>query len=302
MTILSAPFRWYGNMFLRVTHAISRAQEFAADRLAATTIGSEPLVEGLRTIHRASGACEYYLSNEVLPVVRNGFRPPLVEGFAKLLNTEYIAKSIDETLDIELKWAEQGVYDTHPPLAQRIAAVQGLLRRRVQHDAPALTLIENLPELEAQLIASWLGNGAPLLKPISWEETGPKVLLPGWQDLAKRSAHALEGIALKDLYGVASKIDPFARKLDVPPSGAPREVLVDYAVSALGAAFACALHRSGWEVDSAPGKFQMVSSERHLNPFHVVRQILSGELKEPDWNQTTADLGLDPMMRLANSA
>ena len=36
---LQVPFRAYGNFFLRVTQAISRAQEFTADRLAATLFG-----------------------------------------------------------------------------------------------------------------------------------------------------------------------------------------------------------------------------------------------------------------------
>jgi heat shock protein HtpX len=34
-TIVRAPFEWYGTFFLKVTHSISRVQEFAADALAA---------------------------------------------------------------------------------------------------------------------------------------------------------------------------------------------------------------------------------------------------------------------------
>ena len=61
--IIQAPFRWYGNMYLRTTLAISRAQEFAADRLAARVIGSAAMIEGLRTVHRVAGASNYYLNN-----------------------------------------------------------------------------------------------------------------------------------------------------------------------------------------------------------------------------------------------
>jgi heat shock protein HtpX len=128
MKIVEAPFRLYGNVFLRITHAISRAQEYAADRLAANTIGSEHLIDGLRAIHRAAAACDQYLNYEFLPMVRNGFRPPLLEGFTCMLSAESISKSLDENLANELKSGEQDAYDTHPPLAQRIAAIQGLPR------------------------------------------------------------------------------------------------------------------------------------------------------------------------------
>jgi Zn-dependent protease with chaperone function len=43
---LDRPFRWYGEMFLRVTQAISRRQEFAADALAARVEGVSELLGG----------------------------------------------------------------------------------------------------------------------------------------------------------------------------------------------------------------------------------------------------------------
>jgi heat shock protein HtpX len=41
---LQKPFLLYGNMFLRITHAVSRRQEFVADELAARTAGSQSLI------------------------------------------------------------------------------------------------------------------------------------------------------------------------------------------------------------------------------------------------------------------
>jgi Zn-dependent protease with chaperone function len=59
-TWLQAPFRWYARMFLRVTHAVSRRQEFIADELAARTVGVKPLTDGLCSVHRVAprlGSC-----------------------------------------------------------------------------------------------------------------------------------------------------------------------------------------------------------------------------------------------------
>src|SRR5678815_3212596 len=102
MSLIQAPFRWYGTMYLRVTLAISRAQEYAADRLAARVSGSAALIEGLRTVHRVAGASNHYLNNEVLPVIQRGFRPPLVDGFAVFLANERTARLMDESLNSEL--------------------------------------------------------------------------------------------------------------------------------------------------------------------------------------------------------
>jgi heat shock protein HtpX len=49
--LLQKPFLWYGNAFLRITHGISRQQEFAADALAARMFGKKPMVDGLTRIH-----------------------------------------------------------------------------------------------------------------------------------------------------------------------------------------------------------------------------------------------------------
>jgi heat shock protein HtpX len=54
---LQEPFIWYGNLFLRVSHAVSRRQELTADELAAVTVGARPLIEGLKKIHAAPHCC-----------------------------------------------------------------------------------------------------------------------------------------------------------------------------------------------------------------------------------------------------
>jgi Zn-dependent protease with chaperone function len=63
MALIRAPFLGYGKISLRITHAVSRAQEFSADRLAAETIGAGALADGLRSIHRGAAAGSYYLNS-----------------------------------------------------------------------------------------------------------------------------------------------------------------------------------------------------------------------------------------------
>ena len=48
------PFLLYGNLFMRVTQAIARAQEIAADRMAVRVAGAGSQAEALRAVHGAS--------------------------------------------------------------------------------------------------------------------------------------------------------------------------------------------------------------------------------------------------------
>src|SRR2546425_7394449 len=85
---LQKPFAWYGNLFLRITHAISRRQEYTADALAARAEGARPVVHALRVIHGTAGAFDTFWQSEVVPVLSAGFCPALAEGFNQFLSAE----------------------------------------------------------------------------------------------------------------------------------------------------------------------------------------------------------------------
>jgi heat shock protein HtpX len=92
------PFIWYGNAFLRITNAISRRQEFAADACAARSAGRDAYAEALRRIHAFAPLFDAYWQEDVVPVLRGGKRPPMAEGFALVAGQESIRKSATEYL------------------------------------------------------------------------------------------------------------------------------------------------------------------------------------------------------------
>lgn len=112
-SLLQLPFLWYGKMFLRVTHAVSRRQEFVADALAARTVGAQPLSEGLRKVEGAAPAFQAYWQSECLPVLGAGFRPPIAEGFADFVQSRQVAKAMDEQVAQSLAAGTTDPYDTH---------------------------------------------------------------------------------------------------------------------------------------------------------------------------------------------
>ena len=72
--IIRWPFYLYGKMFLRITQAISRRQEYNADILAAKVAGPQNTITALRTIHGVALAWGSYWGNEFAPDPGVGIR------------------------------------------------------------------------------------------------------------------------------------------------------------------------------------------------------------------------------------
>jgi hypothetical protein len=299
-SVIQKPFLWYGNMFLRITHAVSRRQEFAADELASRAIGSRPLTSGLRTIHAASSAFDPYWGNEVLPALNAGFRPSLALGYARFLEAKPVAEIVARTLEEEIQSGQSDPYDTHPSLRDRIAAIAELpLGAAVLNDPAAISLLEDVPALEAQLLSTMFGpEPVGKLKPVNWEEVGKQVYLPMWEATMQRHAASLKGITPLEFPRLAGEIEAFGARLgkDVDKSLAGDEAK-HYGSAVLGASLAVALGRRGWSVDAPPGDAVSLhpagsgpNASTKVEPFNILDRLKSGELAADAWQQECAAL------------
>ena len=192
-SILQLPFIWYGNLFLRVSHAVSRCQELAADQLAARVVGARPLAEGLKKIHVAAPVFGYYWSNEVTPVLHAGFVPPLADGFQRFVTGEIGQKAMAAAREHSLKEDAGDVFDTHPPLGERLKALEGARPGAVTGEDPlSITLLGEAQALERAVVAPVMPptDGKPLA-PIQWSEVGERVYQPLWRkETQAAAAHA----------------------------------------------------------------------------------------------------------------
>ena len=116
----------YGNLFLRVTHAVSRRQEFIADEVAANAAGAAVMASALRKVHGAAVAFHNYWRGEVSPVLNSGYLPPLAAGFARFVQVESVSSNMATAIQTEEAEGESNPYDTHPPLRERVAALKAL--------------------------------------------------------------------------------------------------------------------------------------------------------------------------------
>lgn len=293
-SLLQTPFLWYGNLALRITHGVSRQQEFAADALAARTVGSRPLAEALQTIHGAAAAFDCYVEHEVAPLLGRGYRPPLAEGFARFVSVPQIAAAIAQVTARALAEGKADPFDTHPPLRERVAALECLPDGAAPAGDPCVfTLLDAPSELEARMLSMLTGKNATALKPVEWEETGEGIYLPEWRRLIQPHTATLLGIAPGALPELAKAPTEFGGKLLLAGQLPPPEELPNRAVAVLGAALAVALDAHGWILRTGPGEpIRFARDQVSIEPFRVVSQLANGQLDATAWQQQCAAWGI----------
>ena len=283
-------------MFLRITHAVSRRQELLADELAARAVGSKPLIDGLRTVHGVGPAFQAYWANECSPVLRAGFLPPLTEGFDQFVRSSTISAIVTSALDAELKEGKTDPYDTHPPLKERIAAVANLpAGDRAAGDPPASSLLDDLPALENQLLATLASaEAATKLQRIGWSDVGARVYVPQWASLVKGNTAVLSGLTPESLPKWAGDMKTLgSRCVHIGGQKVEDEDAEGMAGAVVGAALAMLLVSKGGKADTEPGKpIWVVWEGKRIEPFDVMQGLATGKMSAADWQRQCAELGI----------
>ncbi|MDH4066010.1 MAG: M48 family metalloprotease, partial [Acidobacteriota bacterium] len=197
-SVLHLPFEWYGALFLRITHAVSRAQEYAADALAARAVGAGPLASGLKKVRGAAVAFESFWAGELHPALNGGFRPPMMQGFARFMDAAAVRRSVDAVVDQAMAHDAQDPYDTHPPLPERVSALARLpgVDPRPDDDRPAVSLLDDVDALEQALLVALTGDPSMVgrLRSAAWDALGDSLWVPQWRARRDALARARPGI------------------------------------------------------------------------------------------------------------
>ncbi|MDF3301633.1 M48 family metalloprotease [Streptomyces tropicalis] len=172
---LAKLFTVYARFCLRATQSVSRRQEFAADLVAARVAGRDNAVAALRRIPVLEAAHDVYWTDYALMGSAVGLFPP-----AGLLHGGFSLFLADGTRACELAEAERfpppdaaSAYDSHPPAADRIAALEALAddgRRPDAEPLPAAALLCAPDHLCAELeMQSRPGPGAQSRR-VAWPD------------------------------------------------------------------------------------------------------------------------------------
>jgi Zn-dependent protease with chaperone function len=136
-------FKAYALLYVVIDNAVVRRQEYEADLASVRVAGREVAAGALRGLPALDAAWDFFLGRYVLPGWEAGYAPDdLFGGFAAL-----VAARRHELM--ELRQAEPpsegSVWDTHPPLADRIKAILAMPERPARYDGrPAATLVTDI--------------------------------------------------------------------------------------------------------------------------------------------------------------
>lgn len=162
----------YGNFFMRTTRAAARRQELAADLAAVQVAGRDAAASALRELNALKSAFDFYMSSYATLGVGAGLLPPPGQVFGGLRNLlDAHAQDLEE-LSRELPTEPASPYDSHPPLAERVARIEALPDdgRAGQTARPALDLLSNADAALTALEQAVLTPQALTLKRVDWQD------------------------------------------------------------------------------------------------------------------------------------
>jgi Zn-dependent protease with chaperone function len=289
---IQKPFAWFGNLFLRATQSISRQQEHSADALAARTCGSEPLIEGLKRVSTGAIGYSSYLNNELAPVVDAGFRTPVIAGFNAFMSDAELRSTLDKILDEELESDEQDPFDSHPPLRERVGALERLGLPAVDRDdRPGIELLGEVTELEQKLLSFMTGAS---LEPLSWDQVVEKVYLPAWREGAALAAEAFHGLAVAEvprdpaLLGNCMRLE-VGDDVDLMEP----ETIYRWAQHRIGAAITVLMIDRGFTAEAAPGcPVTLRRGDEVVEPFALLAAYMNSDTSRTEWDDRCRALGL----------
>ncbi len=136
-------FRAYAHLVLRVTQEASRAQEYAADRVAARIAGAQNAIAALNEIQVIDSVFDFYLERYIAPGLPLGLMPAQPEvfgGFTALLADPARRAQLEE-LRRNPRPETTDRYDSHPPMSERVAALAALPPDGRTGDGPGMRAV-----------------------------------------------------------------------------------------------------------------------------------------------------------------
>jgi hypothetical protein len=297
-TLIQAPFNWYGMQFLRLTHDVSRRQEFIADQIAASVAGAPALASALRQVTALAPSFSAYLSNEVAPVVSAGFLPPIAAGFDDFIRTEEIA-SVSRKLIADAEGRRvTDEFATHPCLHDRLAALASLGRAPASSSTasvPASTLLPDRERLATVLVRFAVGAEThDRLKPVAWDAVGDHVYAPMWTQAAKAKSEWLGQFTADTIPSDMAALKRAGSALvRTEEEDSAVDLRVVRAVQILGVGIGILLVEHGWRVRTTPGKpLVLARGADVIDPFAVVRECAEGQPGGDRWKAQCAAIGI----------
>jgi heat shock protein HtpX len=286
----------WGHLFLRATAAIARRQELAADAVAARMFGVNAASQTLQVVRATAIGWDAYWWHYVVPALDKGFLPPILEGFSYFLSRPRVGDFLDTALRDDLSDETCQPLDTHPPLRERIRAIERVATKggpiKPRHDdlEIAASLVDGAASVEGSALAAVSSvEHVSALKPLPWEASFAAIWQPFFRTQIADFADVLAGSRVADLPQLADRVREAATARFDSAKSEERDPTSDV----LGAALVLALAREGWSIEALPGELVATSSPGgQVKPFRLVDDLLAGDLDEAGWRDMCLQKGL----------
>lgn len=286
------PFTWYGAAFLRITAAITRRQEFAADALAARRGGRDAYCDALERIHAYAPAFDAYWHREVVAVLEAGRRPPVLAGFGTYLRSSAIERLAGQQLEEE-STAVTDRYDSHPSLTERLAALSSQPPGDPDDSPPAHALLRDPEQVERALIAALVSPALADVPALAWDDAARDVYLARAKVLTDQHGEALGAGTVGDLGDKIGERGRIIGRLQQREPGLPVESAPHFARMLLAEALLVALADDGWELEAGLGEpVSLRRDDACLEPYGVVWELCEDEAQAAAWRERAAELGI----------
>lgn len=292
-------------LYVRITHAVSRQEEFAADGVAVHACGSQVFAGMMRKLESSGLSFSYYLQNEWLPVIGANVVPPLVDGYRRMLAAPDVRASLEKAEEQRAQAQEKpDPYDTHPTAAQRLAAIPKDLPGDAacviggEDQARAITLLSDLGAAEHALCEAVLvspKNGAAR-KAIAWEEVLDAVYLPLWREKLKRYRECLQKIPIPE---IAALVRDRARLEEAFAGVCPVVTETEWRneiKGVLGAALSLVLRGRAFQGTALPGEdITFVCNGRSVYPFRLTDTDNPKSPEPAEWADICRGAGVESL-------
>jgi Zn-dependent protease with chaperone function len=281
--VLHLPFALYARAFLRVTRQASRDQELAADAVAARVAGADATARALIGAERLAARWSAYYHGEVVPLIASGFRPPLLDGFQRFLAQPDKRADVEELM-ARVESAEHRDSDTHPALAERLAALASSRVTRPPATSSALHLLDSVERAEHDVLDLVLAPGHAPLKEVAWDDV-PKAWLGLWRARMRAEPKLA---ALPRALDAWESYEPPSHGISLLSPAAKRKRFAERA----GVRLAVGLADLGFVIETPPGGETRATKDGHtLEPEALARRLASGELDAAGYRRALRGAG-----------
>jgi hypothetical protein len=212
----------------------------------------------------------------------------------RFVETEEIRAALAKAVEAELREGKGDPFDSHPPLRERVAAIDALaMPARLADDRRAIELAADVAALESRLAAHLFVKGEELTA-VAWEDLGQSVFVPSWRRCVEEHRAQLLGTTAASIVRDPKPLRELTRRCtgthlwDVPD-----EAIVRWAVNFFGGVLAIALVERGWLPRKLPGEaVRLEVGSQRFEPFVEMSAFLALTTDRAAWIARMRELGI----------